>query len=242
MNLKKKTETNMAIVAFRLYFSILLIALVCIYFCSIKAKAEDNAPAIAKNIFIGDSRTVMMYFATHTYDTTSRVEVEEWDDLGNFWKAKGATDYTYMKNEAIPTIEEKIGAGTNVFILFGVNNNNVISYVDKYATLLAQKALEWSQKGANVYYPTVLPVGGNAWCTDTMGYSNERVIQWNERVKETFDWSNLACIDLYNDIGSDLTLCDDDVHHNFSHGRAYYYTKFKNSPFGRKLLRRKMTT
>lgn len=190
-----------------------ILPLLCILFIllpAIPVRAES-----VENIFIGDSRTLMMYFATHTYDTQTRIEVDEL--AGNeYWKAKGATDYTYMVNEAVPAAEKYLSSGTNFFILFGVNNDNSISMTDKYAKYLNAKSKEWADMGVNVFYVTVGPVGENAWTTDTpypMGYRDEWICEWNEQVKEKFDWDHMTCLDLYNDIGWDIPRCDDDLHY-----------------------------
>lgn len=187
----------------------------------IPAHAEDTA---VQNIFIGDSRTLMMYFATHTYDTTTRIEVDEM--AGNeYWKAKGATDYTYMVQEAVPAAEEHMSFGTNLFILFGVNNDNALHMTDKYAEYLKTKSKEWSELGVNVYYATVGPVGENAWTTDSpypMGYRDEWVQEWNKQIKEKFDWTYMTCLDLYEDIGADIEKSSDDLHYTAAGSQLIY--------------------
>ena len=187
-----------------------------------------NEPTV-KNIFAGDSRTVMMYFATHTEDTVSRLEIDELDSIGNYWKAKGATDYTYMVDEAFPEIDNRVENGTNIFILFGVNNDNNLAMVDKYADILSIKSLEWKNKGAKVFYVTVGPVGENAWHTETLGYRNIWVEEWNNLIKEKLDFSNMVLIDLYEDIGKDLELLNDDIHYTHKASKKIYEYLLENS-------------
>lgn len=196
-----------------------VVILVVIIFTPLTIRAEE--PNKVKNIFIGDSRTVMMYFATHSYDTVSRVEI---DELVNdeYWKCKGASEYTYMANEAIPAIEDKISSGTNVFILFGVNNANNINKIDEYAGLLQTKAQEWSNKGAKVYYVSVGPVGPNAYTEGNYGYREDWVLEWNKQALEKFDWTYMTYINIHDDLGDEITFCGDDIHFSHSSSRLIY--------------------
>ena len=183
---------------------------------------EEETPVIATNIFIGDSRTVMMYFAEHSYDTKSRIEIDELDNNGEYWKAKGASEFAYMRDTAIPAMERYIGDGTNIFILFGVNNDNNPAKVDDYAELLNVKSKEWYDKGADVYYVSVNPVDDNTvWFTGTMGYCTEWIEEWNRLALEKFDWTYMTYIDTYNEIGDELVEIDG-VHYSHASSRVIY--------------------
>lgn len=208
--------------------AITLIAAISIF---IITSHESHASQKAANIFIGDSRTVGMYFAVNGYKTgeDSR-EVKRFDKNGDFWYAKVATGYKYMKEEAVPGITPYVGENTRIFILFGVNDDNNIRRVEDYAAVLEEAAKKWKELGAKTYYVSVNPVDDRTvWYTGTMGYSTNWVEAWNEKVLNTFTWKDLSYIDSYTRIGNKLKLTDG-VHYNQESSRKIYnyllaYTK-----------------
>ena len=158
----------------------------------ILAKADVNA---ADNIFIGDSRTVMMYYATHPTDLDERTEIDVLDENNNYWRCKGATGFRYMEDYAFPAVSEYIEEGTNIFILFGVNDSYSLTNIDLYKKLFDEYIPDWNYMGANVYYVSVCPIR-----SDKTNYTNANVLAWNRHAYATFDWENMEYIDLYGGI------------------------------------------
>lgn len=185
--MRKLTVTGAAIL-----FTLMIIM------CGRPIRADESG---AENIFIGDSRTVMMYFATHPEDRDPRKEIDLIDDAGNYWKCKGATGYKYMKEEALPATKAHIKDGTNVIILFGVNDNNVLKRVDDYAEVIKAYAEEVVPLGADVYYATVGPMDYSKKGKVSGDYSEDRIKEWNDLVIEKFDWDLITMIDLHGQFG-----------------------------------------
>lgn len=103
------------------------------------------APKAAKTnggiLFIGDSRTCQMRDAT--------------GGAGCGWVCQYGADYGWFSGTGVPTADPMIGAGTKVVICMGVNDPGSIY---SYARLVNEKAAEWVNRGARVYYVSLNPV------------------------------------------------------------------------------------
>jgi len=97
-------------------------------------------------IIIGDSRTNMMHEAV--------------GDTGTTFIAENSKGYDWMISNALPRADKLITAGTKVVFTLGVNDTR---NADKYISKINEKAFEWAQKGAIVYYATVNPVWENPY-------------------------------------------------------------------------------
>ena len=104
-----------------------------------------SAPKAAKTnggiLFIGDSRTCQMRDAT--------------GGAGCGWVCQYGADYGWFSGTGVPTADPMIGAGTKVVICMGVNDPGSIY---SYARLVNEKAAEWVNRGARVYYVSLNPV------------------------------------------------------------------------------------
>lgn len=107
--------------------------------------APAPAPKAAKTnggiLFIGDSRTCQMRDAT--------------GGAGCGWVCQYGADYGWFSGTGVPTADPMIGAGTKVVICMGVNDPGSIY---SYARLVNEKAAEWVNRGARVYYVSLNPV------------------------------------------------------------------------------------
>lgn len=103
------------------------------------------APKAAKTnggiLFIGDSRTCQMRDAT--------------GGAGCGWVCQYGANYSWFAETGVPTADPMIGAGTKVVICMGVNDPGSIY---SYARLVNEKAAEWVNRGARVYYVSLNPV------------------------------------------------------------------------------------
>ena len=107
--------------------------------------APAPAPKAAKTnggiLFIGDSRTCQMRDAT--------------GGAGCGWVCQYGANYSWFAETGVPTADPMIGAGTKVVICMGVNDPGSIY---SYARLVNEKAAEWVNRGARVYYVSLNPV------------------------------------------------------------------------------------
>jgi len=111
--------------------------------------ATDTLPEPASVLFIGDSRCVQMRAAV--------------GDGGCSWICQNSKGYEWMESTAIAQADRIIGKGTKVVICLGVNDTG---NVNRYASLVNQKAAEWAARGASTYYVSVNPVTENIYRTE----------------------------------------------------------------------------
>ncbi len=124
------------------------------------SKTVQQPAVVAPVIFVGDSRTVQ----TH----------ELMGETGVTWIAENSKGYNWFVENAIPRIDSCAGKGSKIVINLGVND---LGNIDRYITLVNQKAIEWRAKGAKVYYETVNPVSENPYA------SEDKVVYFNNKIK-----------------------------------------------------------
>ena len=121
---------------------------------------ETKAAGNMNIVLIGDSRTCGIQ---GTVNGRFKNPLSMTDSQGRSWFAKVGAGYDWMVSTAVPQAESKIGAGTAVVILMGVNDIGgeymPEKYGKKYYTYLNQKAAEWAARGATTYFVAVGPVG-----------------------------------------------------------------------------------
>lgn len=111
--------------------------------------AAEALPEPASVLFIGDSRCVQMRAAV--------------SDGGCSWICQNSKGYEWLENTALAQADRIIGKGTKVVVCLGVNDTG---NVNRYASLINQKAAEWAQRGAKTYYVSVNPVTENVYRTE----------------------------------------------------------------------------
>ena len=137
--------------------------------------SNSNNSVTTKNvIMIGDSRCVQM-----------KSHVGAGSDT---WSCKGSMGLNWMKNTGVPNVESKIGNGTKIVIMMGVND---LYQPEAYISYINQKASTWASKGAKTYFVSVNPVDGS--------YSNltSKIVSFNNKLKNGLN-SNVRYIDTYN--------------------------------------------
>lgn len=145
-------------------------------------------------IFMGDSRTVGMYTAVHGgYSSTIDSKLEH-----EYWIAKEGSGYKWMSSTAIPRAESYgIDRSTQIFILFGVND---LGNQSKYLSTINQKAQEWRQKGARVYFVSVNPV----YEGKCRNISNRRIEQFNAAMRSSLSY-NVNYVDTYSSLYPEIS-------------------------------------
>ncbi len=128
------------------------------------AQASAQPKDVAGLIFVGDSRMVEMSNAVNNVLGGSPVT----------FIAQGSKGYTWFTEDAIPRIDAIAGKGSKIVINLGVND---LGNIGKYIETVNNKTLEWTAKGAKVYYATVNPVWENPFAEEIS------VVNFNNRLK-----------------------------------------------------------
>lgn len=179
----------------------LLLAVTALLPSAAVSPSARSVPVSRTRIFLGDSRTVGMYFAIHgAYAASLEAETEN-----EYWVAKESMGYRFMTETAIPKAEAYgIGSNTDVFILFGVND---LGNQPKYVSTINEKAAQWRQKGARVFFVSVNPVNEDKCSSVT----NAEIEQFNAAMKSGLSYQ-VTYVDtyssLYPDISQDETKTD----------------------------------
>lgn len=102
-----------------------------------------SKPAVAPAgvLFIGDSRTCQMQASTGGGKCK--------------WICEYGSKYDWFSGTAVPAADAMIGSGTKVVICMGINDPE--NY-DSYISLVNGKAIDWTGRGAKVYYVSLNPV------------------------------------------------------------------------------------
>ena len=161
--------------------------------------SNSNNSVTTKNvIMIGDSRCVQM-----------KSHVGAGSDI---WSCKGSMGLNWMKNTGVPNVESKIGNGTKIVIMMGVND---LYQPEAYISYINQKASTWSSKGAKTYFVSVNPVDGS--------YSNltSKIVSFNNKLKNGLN-SNVRYIDTYNYLVSSGFNTSDGLHYKSDTSRKIY--------------------
>lgn len=161
--------------------------------------SNSNNSVTTKNvIMIGDSRCVQM-----------KSHVGAGSDT---WSCKGSMGLNWMKNTGVPNVESKIGNGTKIVIMMGVND---LYQPEAYISYINQKASTWASKGAITYFVSVNPVDGS--------YSSltSKIVSFNNKLKNGLN-SNVRYIDTYNYLVSSGFNTSDGLHYKSDTSRKIY--------------------
>ena len=138
-----------------------------------------------KLIFIGDSRTEGIRDAVQ-------------DD--SVWSCLSSMGYDWMVSTGVPQVEDEIEDNTAVIILMGVNDlyHDYLSYIN-------EKAVEWSDLGAQTYFVSVGPVENDPYA------SNTEIESFNSAMEANL--SGVTYIDVYSHLVTDGFSTVDGIHY-----------------------------
>lgn len=186
--------------------------------------SNTNLQTAAKNIIIGDSRTVGMC-ASITGDWTNC----QFNNGGAFvngddiYIAKGSMGYSWFNGTAVPAVNNIIasnpGTTFNIYSLMGVNF--LLSDIDKYIPAynnLAQGA--W--KDHNLILVSVNPVDEAKEAQNGYSTKNSNIITFNNKLKNgTSGVGNIKYCDTFNVVKGNLGTSDG-LHYTSSTYKAIY--------------------
>ncbi len=108
---------------------------------------EERIRDLQRIVFLGDSRTVQLEQAV------------DYDRSFCFFVAEVGMGYDWMRSTGAPEADGYVTDKTAVVINMGVND---LSNAERYAARVNDLAASWSQRGAEVWYMSVNPVGSKA--------------------------------------------------------------------------------
>ena len=155
-------------------------------------------------MFLGDSRTVGMKNAVSS------------DDI---FICKEGEGYSWMMSNAFPQADEKVTSGMAVVIWFGVND--MLDNADNYIKAINEKAKEWKEKGAGVFYVSVGPISEGGYVHDPTNYSDQNVAKFNEAMKNGLS-SDVIYVDIYSKLKSDGFETTDGLHYTADSYKKIY--------------------
>lgn len=192
---------------------IVAVILITALLCMSRFRGQNN-PA-RKIIFIGDSRTVAMYWAV-TDDYGSEDICKTGSD-GNLWSCKSGAGLAWMEETGVPQIEDEIQAGDIVVSMMGVNDIAAGQVTaDDYLSYLNERAQSWMKKGANVFYVSVNPVRTAL----SNGLTNEMIDSWNKKIQDGIT-AGVGYIDTNTEIRDHVDYADD-LHYENDTSREIY--------------------
>ena len=153
---------------------------------------------VAGVIFVGDSRFVQMEKSVGQNPCT--------------WIAESSKGYKWLNETAVERIDNCVGSGSKIVINLGVND---LGNLQKYLTLVNDKAEEWTGKGATVYYSSVNPVSQNRNVTE------EQVEYFNSQLQSGLS-ENVHWIDSHSYLDSTGYQLVDGLHYNGETYRNLY--------------------
>jgi hypothetical protein len=168
----------------------------------------------SKTIYIGDSRTVGMYFSVQ--DDSYREEIKTYDDNGDYWCAKVGAGYTWFSENFDEAVKEAEKDDT-VVVLMGVNDCRDLKKSANYANFLNERIDALSALGIDLVYVSVNPIS-----KDTI-YStvNKNVIDWNEQIIYLLD-EDIMYLDIYAAIIDKIEYAGDGLHYQNSTYKDLY--------------------
>lgn len=170
----------------------------------------DDSSSVTSNgtkIFIGDSRTVGMYYSIYGGNETDGIQTKASD--GTVWSAETSQNLDWMKDTGIPNVQNEITQGSNIIILMGVND----LYNDsRYIETINEKANEWKDLGANTYFVSVNPVDDTKAASKGYSQKTNTVEDFNNKIKAGLN-ENVHYIDTYSQIKSSFSTTDG-LHYN----------------------------
>ena len=161
---------------------------------------SNSQSNISNLVFVGDSRTVGMQSAVGSNDT---------------WSGKVSAGLDWMKSSGVPNVEGKIGNGSAVIILMGVND---LYRSDGYISYINEKASTWASKVAYTYFVSVNPTEGS------YNHLNSDIYSFNQKLKGGL--SNVTYIDTNSYLKSNGFSTTDGLHYTSdTYNKIYNYIK-----------------
>lgn len=172
--------------------------------------ASSSSPT---RIFVGDSRTVGMYWALSGDDSLDEVHLA--DEEGNYWDARVGIGLDWMKSTGIPDAVGYLGPGTTLYLLMGVNDMAGTITTEDYLSYLDQEVSSWTGTGASVIYVSVNPVR-----QEVNGITNEKIDAWNEAMQAGLP-EGISYLDTNSQIRDHIDFKDDLHYHDDTNLEIY---------------------
>ncbi len=155
-------------------------------------------------VIIGDSRTEDLHAAV--------------GDAGCIWAHKVGEGLYWMRDVAVPEVDDYIGSNSCVVILMGVNDAGYTGTAHEYVSYINAKAADWAARGAVTYYFSVCPINEDIYRGNDV--TNSDIIAWNNIMQSGLS-SDVTYVDIYDDI---MQVMDtpDGMHYQRSTSRRWF--------------------
>jgi glucan-binding repeat-containing protein len=134
-------------------------------------------------VIIGDSRTEDLHAAV--------------GDEGCIWAHKVGEGLYWMRDVAVPEVDDYIGSNSAVVILMGVNDAGYTGTAYDYVSYINARAADWAARGAVTYYFSVCPINEDIYRGNDV--TNADIIAWNDIMRSGLS-SDVIYVDVYDDI------------------------------------------
>ena len=162
----------------RKYRLLLILAAITLLLCGSNVYADER-----QMVIIGDSRTEDLHAAV--------------GDEGCIWAHKVGEGLYWMRDVAVPEVDDYIGSNSAVVILMGVNDAGYTGTAHEYVSYINAKAADWAARGAVTYYFSVCPINEDIYRGNDV--TNADIIAWNDIMRSGLS-EDVIYVDVYNDI------------------------------------------
>lgn len=170
-----------------------------------------SSTTVNKNVggvlYIGDSRTVGMYFSVYGGSYSSEINITQGSQK---WLAKVGSSYNWFQNTAVPYITNYVKNGNyTVTIQMGANDLYSTSRANSYVNSISNLAA--SYPNSNFVIISVNPVNDSKAKNAGYQVTNSQVISFNNAYKSAISSagkSNISYCDVYSSISSSFSTSD----------------------------------
>lgn len=168
-------------------------------------------------LYVGDSRTVGMYFALYGGSYSSSVNTSYGSEK---WLAKVSMGYNWFKSTGIPYIQSYVSKGNyEVTIQMGANDLYNSSLASSYVSLINE--LVASYPNSKFIVISVNPIDDNK--AKSYGYTatNNQVINFNNSYRNSISGKNITYCDTYSSVIGNYTATDGIHYNNATYKNVY---------------------
>ena len=183
------------------------------------SNSGTSKSSIACTMYIGDSRTVGMYFTFYS-GYSSEVSAFQGSD---FWYASEGKGYSWFISNALPTIKSKLNSyDCNVTIQLGANDLGSPSTATSYVNQMTSLASNYPNSKFIII--SVNPINDSKASSNGYLVRNSDVVSYNSKLKNSVNNSgktNLVYCDTYSSIINSFGTTDG-IHYDSSTYKAIY--------------------
>ena len=178
---------------------------------------------IEQVIYVGDSRTVGMYYSL--YNESYQNSVYKYIN-NEYWYASVGKGYNWFNNTALPEIKNKVSKNNyHVIILMGANDLYNVDLASKYIETI--KELSKIYFNSNYVIVSVNPIDDNKSIASGYTVKNSQVLTFNSYLKKSITsvGGNVSYCNTYSYIVNDFSTTDGLHYNNITYKKIYELIK-----------------